>query len=368
MHFYRFILISLAETGFAAVPEHVARCLTEMFEGFASTKVAENFFRVLRGLEKGNSNGSLSRESRWLGALGSDLLAEQGRSTVEPSSETTLPSTALPQATFAAEGGKASLPDDVFRSLTDGPASWASPSPANYNKVPLMWEALLQASPTFVLLETAWLSLLLQPHCVIHNPAGRGGLFLHTTPYGALVLDIKLLKLGGVHVYRSVEPGGSIEWHQLTLQSLEGWRAVDCKAMSPQTLRLEQAKRQQNSGWFRVALRRSSDPEGLLAFAARKGFPNMTCIHLKKLIQYLKVTSGGRVPSTEIDMVRILVQHALPGTTEAAMQEILRRRGCKEKPEPEHVLSNPANVELVECMLDDDDMEVAKGRCKKGHC
>jgi hypothetical protein len=135
--------------------------------------------------------------------------------------------------------------------------------------------------------------------------------------------------------------------------------------MSSQTLRLEQAKRQQSSGWCRVALQRSSSPEGLLAFAARNGFPNLISVHFKKPIQYLKLTSGGRAPSTEVDMVRILVRHALPATTEAAMQEILRRRGCKEKVEPEQVLSNPANVELVEGMLDDDDMEVAKRRCKK---
>lgn len=114
--FSRELFILLLENSWSVVPELVKRRLREFAEGYNSTLLVENMFRMLRQVERQNMSGVLEPMQAWHEAHCSSLLAGYDR----PSSAPTAAAKAVaprevPRNTFdSASNTSMSLPDERF--------------------------------------------------------------------------------------------------------------------------------------------------------------------------------------------------------------------------------------------------------------
>lgn len=60
-----------------------------------------------------------------------------------------------------------------------------------------------------------------------------------------------------------------------------------------------------------------------------------------------------------------MLKHCLPDATEEEVVQMFNFRGCRQKEEPTSVFSDPANAELAEGVLDDDEVLEVKARISK---
>ena len=143
------VLVGLAETNWGHVPAYLRDELLCFAGGFCTTKLVEDVFHVLRAAEQKTQSGGLSRQSRYLACVLSDILVDGDRPRVDLPNDVPRSVPPVTPADYCAEGAwECSIPADELASLCSPSPTWRSPNTENYSHVPLMLQSLLHHAGT----------------------------------------------------------------------------------------------------------------------------------------------------------------------------------------------------------------------------
>ena len=187
--FCRWVLLALAEVDFQSIPQSVRHRLRGWASTWSSTKVVEDAFHLLRAEENRSENSKLSATSLWACCLRSELTVQNKREQIAPVEAADATATPLPSNFFKSTGGVPSLPTHQFGAFLKA-TSYRTPSPAHWQKVPLLWHAILHVAPDYAQLEDCWKSMLLMPGTLVVGPGDISGLVLHNSVYCAVLLRL----------------------------------------------------------------------------------------------------------------------------------------------------------------------------------
>ena len=349
MQWVRYVFICLAEYNFTDVSDSLSADLEKWASGFITQKIVEDINRCLRERSFSNSHEAISRPSRWYVAASSDVLEDYGREPVRPTMRGRLDSKGVVfnASHFVPNEDRMTLPVGLVDSITDNTSVYPHMSPQTLHGKGFRWSCWVQCQDwdTFV---SFWPSLLLQVGTVVHCrlPGGtRSGLILHSTRWGASLMQVKLLSSTGVWKW---SVGSSFSWSvlQISVTDLATCTACEVEGCSPRRLHQEiggDVEVVPALGFCKVG-----EVMSVTRLAAYRAFAGLTVPFLKQLFALLE--APGPMPSLELELVRALAAHILGAdATEDVVERIL------------HLRRKPSKANLTTPLDSEENIDIGKG-------
>ena len=184
-----------------------------------------------------------------------------------------------------------------------------------------------------------------------------GGLVLGASKWGLVVWKLSHMKIHSLKAFESRAASEADAWFFVPIVNLSEWKVAQVICMSPVQIAAQLGF---TSVVDQVALTKGP-AEDIVSAAAKHGFSQLTTPLLDKLMKVFKLTfAPGNRPTKEFDMVKALVEYALPEASpeEVAACLVARRRMFQE--DAYAMLAHPGNLEKLEGAVDDDDYELIK--------
>ena len=343
----RELLVGLVEADWKQVPEDVFQEIKDFAQCWKSTKIVEDGFNHLRDRIRHDKGGKLSRVGRTHALMTSSLLEDTGR---PPKGESAMgkaiASRDISEAAFHSSSNKSFSLGQEF--LDDWMQSKDDNSDPLTSHEGLIWQSILHFRGSWNCMGQIWFSVLALPGTLLHNvdSSGLGGLVLHATQRGVLVLKVQLQKVVGtwVRLILPTRPGLMREGIQpLFIVSLDKWTSLPVVALSPRSAASWGWPRQRCSA-IQLAVKKEK-PSTLLQSAAREGFRMLTVPWMQRLWVHLKIE--GTRPTLEADLAEALIRHVMPDAGAEEVADCLSRRRRDERPFLNTVLTEEG-VQVVE--------------------
>lgn len=346
-------LILLDEFEFKVVPPSLRDRLMKEAQGPQTTKNTEDVLRGPRKVECLSASNKVSRSVRWNALVHSTVLPEADRPAVKTTQAVTQLSkeVRISNSYFSGEGDldKFTVPEEVIAKVTGKEEVYRSPSTTNFSLMPLILMMLLVLHDDLALVRNAWRSLLTVKGSLIQDSVTMvGGVVIYVSVYGVLIWKVDRVELGGRNFYRLRSSPDRSNWQFIVLDELEDWHAVRLEGMGPRAIKaslpdiLPDDPQPAVNIKMEVMASKVNSKRPLLEFAARHGFPNLTKIHLQKLI---RETEAGNVTGTVEQLVNRLCEKIL-GEGMFDIDEIMALRAGKHTIEVPTVIT-PENVDLM---------------------
>ena len=372
----REVLVALSETKWACVPSDITAELRRAFAGFG-TKDVEDAFNLLRRQARFNLAGKLNPATQWHHVNFGGLIEASGGVSVQIANCDQLSTArAIPRRCFQATSHytRFSLGKTCLQELMRDRNNFTTVDRLQYLDTTMLTSALSWSGGDAELLQLVWLSQLLQPGmlCVDREHRLDHVVYwvLRTTPSGvaALVGDVKNCAGKNFIAWRRLAEDGCKFIH---IHDVSQWFVYTHEPADPHSLMLNAgAHGATEIPLVTFELIWPEEPlETLLRAMARRAFVGTTVPFMQRLIRHLEVMVEGRRPTTEMDVLRVLIKHVLPDISEDDMNAILALRRQKKASQFVSVLET-ASGELLDEAADQDlrqsiDEEVTKSAAKR---
>lgn len=251
--------------------------------------------------------------------------------------------------------------------------SWSSASPQSFMELPLHLVALQEAGADLSKMDSFWWSLLLEPGVLVPLGGDEKGIVFRVTQYGALVWPVTAEKLGDRFVFHFKPPHLGNEhsaWRFVAATDMESMRAARTKAFSPVGLVRAFPEVWKNTRAANiVAIVKERGGVALMPLAAARGFRDITVPFLKKIwaAAHARTAMPGARPSTELALVRALVQWSFPQASAEEVEQYVANRG-KAAPadaQAKSVMEKEENLLVAEHMFEKSDHKDAAALAKR---
>ena len=206
------------------------------------TEIADDINRCLRERSFSNSHEASSRPTRWSVAASSNVLEDYGREPVRPTMRGRLDSQGVVfnASHFVPNEDRMTLPGGLVDSITDSTSVYPHLTPQTLHGKGFRWSCWVR-SQDWKAFVSFWPSLLLQVGTVVHCrlPGGtRSGIILHSTRWGASLVQVKLVSRTGLWVWSG---GSSFSWSvlQIAVTDLAACTGCEVEGCSPRRMHKE---------------------------------------------------------------------------------------------------------------------------------
>lgn len=330
----RELLIGLGEAEWQATPDDIRVAVESMFRGPGGSKDSEDTFNVLRRCASKTSTGGLQRATQWHRSIHSSILEEAGKKQPERLAADMIGvSGKVPSSCFDARSSDFSLGDDAMDKYLGG--KWgAAPSPAAWLGTPLAHHALVWAERDWQKLLRTWLScLLMVGTAIVHYDdlvSDSVLIVIKVGAHGAYCWKARAIFVDGVS-WVALQHSGPEPISIVHIHGLSEWVVFRVQSVLPFELRERFGGQISQLGLSHVTLRFSSEqPSSLLNACAAGAFRHMTVQRMKGIAKFCGFRDdSGRVPATEVDLCRLLVQRVLHTLSAEEADDIVALRAAK---------------------------------------
>ena len=324
----REVFVLLAEANFEEVPAFVASDITAFARSPKSTLLNENLNRALRLESRRAGPGKLSATTAWSAASRTDVLRDFdcAPAAITDMAKSSAP-TSIPASVFEADASDCSLEDSLLDRIHMSKPDWPAMTPEEYVRQGVRWTAAMQTSGEWETLAKSWWSLLLQPGTLAwREPEGITWLVLHTTPVGAVCVQVAVRRLpASDRFYVHFADVPSLKPVVVAIHGPEDWRCAPCQCIGPGHHELDPQALLR--GW--TVLPSKASP--MLEHACKQGFRGVKVPILRRVFNELNVKyERGKKPVSEAALLAAIIRHVLGlETTDEVMTGCMNKR-CEE--------------------------------------
>jgi hypothetical protein len=317
-----------SECDFLYFPEDTQVELRQMAQGFSHGQPVEIIHNVVNDACRQSKVGLLSRQGKFHRAVTSGIIEDNDRT--QP---------AITSLHRAAAMGTKPNPDDFVgskgkTSLTDQELDDAvftktyKPGVNGYFNSSIATKALVAINKDYTKLPTLFLSLLAIPGTLLYRqdePASEVVYVVATCELGVTCWNVTLKRYDGQRYICYIPMPEKRAWRYIFISDLSEWclQEIDCL---PPAL----AKAVATDGESIGVVNSIPSPAGItiLRKSARLGFMAMTVQYLKRLAIELGVSETPQ-PKLEVEWATMLINHCVPGITDAELEHALEHRKLK---------------------------------------
>ena len=361
-------LIGLFEVNFEGVPPDLVAEMTDVARVSHTSVPVEQMNSKLTDEMRQSKGGFLGRTSKMHRMMQSGIYTENDRVPPTPTMEDKVSSRAvnLGSSMFKAEE-VCSLGEQCLEDILDRKPGVEALGNAVYFDAPVVTANLIAAEHIDVL-ETSWLSLLAFPGTLIGKESAgirHMSYVVATSANAVTTCSISPKQVDG-QKYFDFGAAGKEVWSYTCLTSLEDIVVLETKALPPSLVKATDPVDGLPLGVVVGILEQK--PIAILKHAIANGLRGTSKPYLRKLIRFLEITVVGRMPTLEIDLVKLLILEVFPDATPEEVAEMLARRHMKVKAKYDTVLNEDiiegnSNI-LDDCMITESKASL-KDYCKK---
>ena len=236
-------------------------------------------------------------------------------------------------------------------------------SAISYMQLPYLQSAVMGLSAAQ--LDTVWLSQLAYPGLMLKRSClDKRWWVLSVSPHGVLVWPLQRVLVGRDDLWVwSADAPSADRAQYLHIHDEAAWEATPLRGVPPIAVPMF-------GGQQSLVLEAKCPPTPLIQVAARIAFKGWTVVMLKKLVKHSAALGPGQsMPNTLEQLLRLMIGHALPGLSDAEVDDIVRLRSKNEASTDESALQpniTEANAHLCAAVLEEDNSEVEERARKTG--